>query len=90
MNTSLTVKKDVIPVDYKLYKTPKGSWRVYDVITDEVSLVETYRGQFRKLIADQGFDGLLKTLKTKREQLEKEGAQKAPAKDTGGSGAGAK
>jgi phospholipid transport system substrate-binding protein len=83
--TVITVKKDQVPVDYKLYRAGgKGAWRVYDVITDEVSLVETYRGQFRKLMADQGFDGLLKTLKAKREQLEK--GAKAPA----GNGAKAK
>jgi phospholipid transport system substrate-binding protein len=81
VNTTLTVKKDQIPVDYKLYKAAgkTGGWRIYDVVTDEVSLVETYAGQFRKLIADKGFDGLLSTLKTKRAQLEKPAA--------GGSGA---
>ena len=78
VNTTISVKKDQIPVDYKLYKPTKGTWRVYDVVTDEVSLVETYRGQFRKLMTDQGFDGLLKTLKAKREQLEK--GAKTPAK----------
>jgi phospholipid transport system substrate-binding protein len=41
------------------------------VVTDEVSLVETYRGQFRKLMQEKGFDGLLGVLKAKREQLEK-------------------
>lgn len=71
VNTTLTVKKDQIPVDYKLYKAAKGNWRIYDVVTDEVSLVETYRGQFRKLLSDKGFDGLLSTLKAKRAQLEK-------------------
>lgn len=86
VNTTLTVKKDQIPVDYRLYKTAKGAWRVYDVITDEVSLVETYQGQFRKLIAEQGYDGLLETLKKKRAQLERD-AEKAPA---GGSGSQAK
>ncbi|MDY7232860.1 MlaC/ttg2D family ABC transporter substrate-binding protein [Hyalangium rubrum] len=74
VNTTLAVKKDQIPVDYKLYKTGKGNWRIYDVVTDEVSLVETYRGQFRKLLADKGFDGLLSTLKSKRAQLEKSSA----------------
>jgi phospholipid transport system substrate-binding protein len=76
VNTTLAVKKDQVPVDYKLYKgTGKGAgWRIYDVVTDEVSLVETYAGQFRKLIADKGFDGLLSTLKTKRAQLEKTAA----------------
>lgn len=75
VNTTLTVKKDQIPVDYRLYKTAKGAWRVYDVITDEVSLVETYQGQFRKLIAEQGYDGLLETLKKKRAQLERDAEQ---------------
>lgn len=76
VHTTLTVKKDQIPVDYKLYKAAgKGaSWRIYDVVTDEVSLVETYAGQFRKLLADKGFDGLLSTLKAKRAQLEKSAA----------------
>jgi phospholipid transport system substrate-binding protein len=81
VNTTVTVKKDQIPVDYKLYKVAGkgGGWRIYDVITDEVSLVETYRGQFRKLLADKGFDGLLSTLKAKRAQLEKSAAtQNAP------------
>lgn len=73
--TMLVVKKDEFPVDYRLYKTSSG-WRIYDVVTDEVSLVETYRGQFRKLIADKGFDGLLATLKAKRAQLEKKAGEK--------------
>ena len=74
VNTTLSLKKDQIPVDYRLYRAPKGEWRIYDVVTDEVSLVDTYKGQFRKLITDKGFDGLLSTLKTKRAQLEKENA----------------
>ena len=39
------------------------------------TLLETYRGQFRKLIAQRGYDGLLETLKQKRDQLEKKAAQ---------------
>ncbi|HYI00111.1 ABC transporter substrate-binding protein [Hyalangium sp.] len=94
VNTTLMVKKDQLPVDYKLYKTSGkgGSWRIFDVVTDEVSLVETYAGQFRKLITDKGFDGLLSTLKTKRAQLEKAAAttkaSQVPGQEsqTGGSG----
>jgi phospholipid transport system substrate-binding protein len=92
VNTTITVKKDQIPVDYKLYKAAgKGGWRIFDVVTDEVSLVETYAGQFRKLIADKGFDGLLSTLKTKRAQLEKSAATTkaadVPAAANGSNGA---
>lgn len=78
VNTVLTMKKDSIPIDYRLYRADaKKEWRIYDVITDEVSLVDTYKGQFRKLLADKGFDGLLTTLKSKRAQLEKENAAKS-------------
>ncbi|WP_426752176.1 MlaC/ttg2D family ABC transporter substrate-binding protein [Myxococcus sp. Y35] len=78
VGTTVTVKKDAIPVEYRLYRTSAtGNWRIYDVITDEVSLVDTYKGQFRKLLADKGFDGLLSTLKSKRAQLEKENAASA-------------
>lgn len=78
VNTILTLKKDNIPIEYKLYRADaKKEWRIYDVITDEVSLVDTYKGQFRKLLADKGFDGLLSTLKSKRAQLEKENASKS-------------
>ncbi|QSQ26226.1 ABC transporter substrate-binding protein [Pyxidicoccus parkwayensis] len=78
VHTILTLKKDNIPIEYKLYRADtKKEWRIYDVITDEVSLVDTYKGQFRKLLADKGFDGLLSTLKSKRAQLEKENAGKS-------------
>jgi len=59
-------------VEYKLYRAgEKDEWRIYDIITDDVSLLETYQGQFRKLLSEKGFDGLLSTLKAKRAQLEK-------------------
>ncbi|PTL81002.1 phospholipid-binding protein MlaC [Vitiosangium sp. GDMCC 1.1324] len=71
VGTTVNVNRDKFPVDYKLYRADgKGDWRIYDIVTDDVSLLETYQGQFRKLIADKGFDGLLSTLKAKRAQLE--------------------
>ena len=70
--TTVVVNRDRYPVDYKLYRPDeKGEWRIYDVVTDSVSLLETYQEQFRKLIASKGFAGLLATLKAKRAQLEK-------------------
>jgi phospholipid transport system substrate-binding protein len=40
-------------------------WRVYDLAIDDVSTVRTYRSQFRKLIAEQGFPALLERMRTK-------------------------
>lgn len=72
VKTTLLVKQDRFPVIYKLYRADaKGEWKIFDVVTDDVSLVATYNDQFRQVIAKKGFDGLLKSLKAKREQLEK-------------------
>lgn len=72
VTTTVVVNRDRYPVDYKLYRSDeKGEWRIYDVVTDSVSLLEVYQEQFRKLMASKGFDGLLATLKAKRAQLEK-------------------
>ncbi len=77
VETKLVIKKDTFPVVYKLFRAEaKGAWRIYDVITDEVSLVDTYADQFRTVIGKKGFEGLLKSLKAKQEQLEKRGAEK--------------
>ncbi|NPC73609.1 ABC transporter substrate-binding protein [Corallococcus sp. AB004] len=92
VDTELTVKTDQVPVNYRLYKaTPKADWRIYDVITDEVSLVDTYSGQFKKILSTKGFDGLLTTLKSKRAQLEKEnaGTSAASVKESAAGGSGA-
>jgi phospholipid transport system substrate-binding protein len=49
---------------YKMKKDPDG-WRVWDVITDEVSLVRSYRTQFNKIITEQSYDALIKKMKSK-------------------------
>jgi phospholipid transport system substrate-binding protein len=49
---------------YKLKKDPDG-WRVWDVVTDEVSLVKNYRTQFNKIITEQSYDALIKKMKSK-------------------------
>lgn len=84
VQATLVTKQDKFPVAYKLFRADaKGAWKIYDVITDDVSLVSTYADQFRKLIADKGFDGLLTTLKTKRDQLEKRSEPTGSAETAG-------
>lgn len=58
-------KKQVISVDYALRKD-KGAWRVFDIVTDGVGLVENYRAQFNQVIAKEGVEGLLARMRKKR------------------------
>ncbi len=54
-----------IAVDYVLVES-SGKLRCFDIKTDGVGLVENYRAQFNKIIAKDGFDGLLAKMKKKR------------------------
>ena len=68
-----------IPIDYRMAKDG-DRWRVYDVLIEGVSLVNNYRTQFNRVITQQGYDELVKKLKTKQEELVFE--QQAPKKTT--------
>jgi phospholipid transport system substrate-binding protein len=87
--TVVKVKGSRIPIDYKLYEARKGrkvrGWRIYDIVTNKVSLLEDYRGQFQQLLATQGFDGLLATLKRRQDQVERSAAA-TQARDTARTG----
>jgi len=51
-------------VTYRLHKVD-GNWKIYDVIAENISLVNNYRSQFNRVIAKSSFDELLKTMKEK-------------------------
>jgi phospholipid transport system substrate-binding protein len=62
---------DRFPIEYRLWRPNESTpWRIYDVVTEDVSLVDTYRDQFRKVIREKGYDKLLETLKAKKASLE--------------------
>ncbi len=68
-----------ILVDYTL--RPEGaSWRVFDVITEEVSILNNYRSQFNRIIAKEGVDGLIAKMKARLEKGEKEEKSDKPEK----------
>ena len=55
-----------VGIDYSLQKDD-GTWKVYDVIVGGVSLVTSYRDQFKQEISAGGIDGLIKSLQTKNQ-----------------------
>ena len=57
-------KKTDAEIIYKMKKAADG-WHVWDVITDEISLVKNYRTQFNKIITEQSYDALIKKMKSK-------------------------
>ena len=69
VKTEVTAKKKGRPVkiavDYVLVESG-GKLKCFDIQTDGVGLVANYRTQFNKIIAKDGFDGLLAKMKKKR------------------------
>ena len=53
-----------IPLFYRL-TNKSGSWKVYDVIIEGVSMVKNYRTQFRDILAKDSPDKLIEILRDK-------------------------
>ena len=51
-------------VAYRLHRVD-GKWKIYDVLAENISLVNNYRSQFNRVIARSSFEELLKTMKEK-------------------------
>ncbi len=64
--TNITYQGNTYSVNYRLsLDTTTGSWRIYDVIIEGVSMVANYRGQFSALYNRGGADEIIKSLQTK-------------------------
>jgi len=55
---------DDVPVHYRLHLIG-GAWKIYDVVVENISLVENYRSQFNRILNIASFDDLLKKLQQK-------------------------
>jgi len=54
-----------IPLDYRLIEKPAGTWMVYDVIIEGISLVRNYRTQFSSELRSSSYENLVNKLKSK-------------------------
>ncbi|MBF0282582.1 MAG: ABC transporter substrate-binding protein [Zetaproteobacteria bacterium] len=73
VKTYVTDSSKTTPVNYRLHQTPEG-WQVYDIKIEGVSLVSTFREDFKSVLRKDGFKGLLDTLKTKVDKMKADDA----------------
>jgi ABC-type transporter MlaC component len=71
VHTKVRSAEDTAAIDYVMEKRPKG-WRAVDVITEGVSLAETYREQVAKILAKKSLNDVIAALDRKRKALEAE------------------
>ena len=61
-------RTEAVEIEYRMRKTARG-WMVYDVITDEVSVVRNYRSQFNRIIRRDSYEVLVKKMRRKLERI---------------------
>ena len=66
VNTKIVTKKgEEFSVNYKLHQA-SGNWKVYDVVIENISIVNNYRAQFNRVIVKSSYEELVRTMKEKR------------------------
>jgi phospholipid transport system substrate-binding protein len=68
VRTKVLSGKTEIPLDYRLIHKAED-WRVYDVVVDNISLVNNYRGQFTKILRASSYSDLVDQLRKKSDKL---------------------
>src|ERR1700726_1586296 len=70
INTEIVQQgKSPIPVNYLLLQKD-GTWKIYDVTVDAISIIANYRNQFNRVINEKGFDKLMAEMRAKQQQLQ--------------------
>jgi phospholipid transport system substrate-binding protein len=54
-------------IDYRM-SSASGSWKVYDVVVENLSLVTNYRSSFQSEVSRSGIDGLIKAIEAKNQK----------------------
>jgi phospholipid transport system substrate-binding protein len=66
---SPSLKEKALSLNYRLHRTG-GKWLIYDVVAENVSLVQNYRNQFNRILKDSSYDGLVQALRKKIQELQ--------------------
>ena len=70
-----------LPIDFHMRQVD-GTWKVFDIVVEGVSLVMTYRSEFDAVVKQEGIDGLIKRLSQKNSAPAAVGGS-APSSDKG-------
>ena len=60
----LTSKGEEFQINYKLHRVGK-EWKIYDVVVENISLINNYRSQFNRIITKTSYDELVSIMRQK-------------------------
>lgn len=63
----MTARGEEYALNYRLRQAGK-EWKIYDVVVENISLVNNYRSQFNRIISNQSYDELIRRLRDKQIQ----------------------
>ena len=69
----VTNRGEEFSLNYKAHLI-NGEWKIYDVVVENISLVNNYRSQFNRIIANSSYEELVRRMKEK--QIEAPGEKK--------------
>lgn len=69
----MTSKGEDFSLNYKVHLVD-GEWRIYDIVVENISLVNNYRSQFNRIITNSSYEELIRRMKEK--QIEVTGEKK--------------
>jgi len=61
----VTDKRPPVSINYKLHSVD-NEWRVYDLVIEDISVVNNYRSQFNRVIERSSFAELMRSMKEKQ------------------------
>ncbi|HXG52984.1 MAG TPA: ABC transporter substrate-binding protein [candidate division Zixibacteria bacterium] len=64
----VTAKGEEFSLNYKAHLVG-GEWKVYDIVVENVSLVNNFRSQFNRVIANGSYEELIRRLRSKQADL---------------------
>jgi len=67
VQTQVLTSSQEIPINYRVI-LKDGTWKVYDVVIENVSLIQNYRSQFNSILAKNTPDEMLAILRKKAEE----------------------
>ena len=57
---------ETISMDYKMYKGKDGSWKIFDVVIEGISIIQTYRSQYTSILKNGTVSDLFARMKEKQ------------------------
>jgi phospholipid transport system substrate-binding protein len=63
----VTDNREKLSINYKLHSVNK-EWKVYDLVIEDISVVNNYRSQFNRVIVRSSFEDLVRMMKDKQSQ----------------------